>query len=519
MAQQFGMFGPTPWEIEQMRQQQGMAADMAAARMTPDQHGVMVSGQAGRALGGAINQGMQALGVPMPQDEQMENAKKMQQINKELQASGINPSDTEKYLSNLGEKLAQAGLTKEAMNVSTALQEHRMKQTELDTKKYDSETARIKAEAFKQSKLKSPLSQEIFKKNKEYTPASLQKYLESITDENPNGNVGLLEPLTEPSGWNSDGLTPDGRFVFTNDKGEVGINQNGKIVPYNGPIAKGKNASDTKVSVGMPDIKVTTVNEAPTPGMSAASSEMMGAAGKKALEDHTKLMTTINNLEPYLGSVEEIINKKGPLITGTGADIRLAAERAKVTGARMLGGNPDASALNNTDQLKQYTQMAVLPLLAQVGGSDTEKEQDNLRKALANNTLTYEMVDHSVKIARQNINRVKAKQNEWQAVLNDPNEKNHDRFWATGGNRTTNRTPDAAEAGKSRVTREAKGTPAEVAADPVKEVVAPPVQMPIAPPANNPRFEAAVSQYMADKGVSREEAMAKLLAAKAARGQ
>ncbi len=45
-----GMFGPLPYEVQQMQQRQGMADDMAYAQMSPEQQATYGAATGGRSL-------------------------------------------------------------------------------------------------------------------------------------------------------------------------------------------------------------------------------------------------------------------------------------------------------------------------------------------------------------------------------------------------------------------------------------------------------------------------------------
>ena len=102
-AQETGMFGPMPYEVEEQIRQQRRAEAMQMAQMNPNQVGRYLSASVGDRLGDGV------AALTGKQDPRRAQAEELQDIKKRVTESGINPNDFEAFYGKLGEELAKAG--------------------------------------------------------------------------------------------------------------------------------------------------------------------------------------------------------------------------------------------------------------------------------------------------------------------------------------------------------------------------------------------------------------------------
>ena len=516
---QYGMFGPLPDEVLAMQQNAAEQRALNVAQLTPGQRGVYHSSLAGRGMGEGISRVFGKDG-----GDAMQRSKQMQQIDKDLRASGVNPANFEEYYTKLGEEFAKAGLVKEAANVSQALQAHKDRQASLETKKYDAETARIRAEAFKQSKLsKSTIAQEIFKKNKEYTPASLQDYLDSITDETPNGNLAVLKPFQEPEGYKEVGTTDQGHFVFDNQQARPVVRINGELVPYD-PAVHGKatgKGTKVDVDVGIGGSETRIINEAAKPpdafsdvGAQVAKEQVM--AGYKAFLPRYE--AAIAN-EDKIKRMRELVND-GNLITGQFSDLR--KEGRRLLGLFNIG---DPSKLNDSDLYDKFVIGGVLELMKQLGGSDSNEELRTLKAAAETRQWNPQAIKRALSWIESQNAKVKRINAEFNRGLNDSKRRDNYNFdWTAGQWRTDEPIAVVGDEGKSKAETKTKNVPQDQVQAVANNAAKPPVNT--APsnykpssPAANAKMEAAIDKWSVKWGLDREATKKRLLEEKAKRGK
>ncbi len=379
----FGLLGPMPDEVRAMQEQQAHNQLIQMAQLNESGFGRYLGGSAGRSIGQGISS---ALGYENPA---VQRAKKIQEINKRVAASGVDPSDFGSFYGKLGEELAKEGMITEASNVANAVQSYKDRQADVDTKRYAAETGRLRVEAFKNGKLKSSLAQEIFKDNNKYKPASLKAYMGSINDDNPDGDPSLLEPMVVDKGYDHQGTTASGLPVFTTKAGEVVVNTGNGHRPYNhqqdGPI---KYKSGTNVSIGPTTVENTT--KFPEPN--AWGDKNVSALANVWQEDFKKLTESyrsVKQMAPKLSEFRSIIGTdekpNDAFLSGTGAGWRAEAARlvATVSPDSPLGKRL-AKATNSYDFMQGFVADAVLPALAQIGGNDSNEEMRKMEAALPN---------------------------------------------------------------------------------------------------------------------------------------
>jgi hypothetical protein len=418
---QFGMFGPLPWEVQQMQNQQFEQAAIQRAQLSPGAHNTVMSALGGRSLGQGI---AGAFGI---QDPAVARSKQLQAIQKEVVNSGVDPSNFEAYYGKLGEALAKAGLMREAASVADALQAYKDKQAALETKQHEAETARMKVEAFRNSKLKSDLAKYVYQNIKEFDLDSVKRYTESVTDTNPDGDPSLLKRYADKE-WSFAGTSPDGQPVFTNKQGEVGrINpETKKLAPYGSSVLP-------KSAIAI----TNNVGDAPLPnGLSPKTAEeyskQFGAAKAKFMEKYDlgdALRPVITEMEAMLTNVDPN-SKFGQIKDGEFAPEFM--QELRRFGLEYFGVG-DPRVLNANDVFDAYTKNVVMPKLKAFGGSDSEKELVFAEKSFANRKMTKDAMLRLIRAYQRDIARmdkIAEAENEALASGIDPALANFS--WATG---------------------------------------------------------------------------------------
>lgn len=516
--QQFGMFGPLPEEVIAAQQRQGMSDDIAIAQMNPENALRFGSAQGGRALGEGIR------GILGGEDPAVARAKKLQQISKDVQASGINPGDFEGFYGKLGEKLMEAGMVREAASVADALQGFKDKKYDSETKRFAMENAKLKWMAARDGKMENEIVKAIFSDNSKYDSKTLQAYLDSITPANPAGTIGLLRTADpeQKNQWSVVGTNDQNIPVWENKDGRLAISdEKGNLQPYGGPVSKmAKGGGSTSISVGLPTMTFTNTVEAQKPGMSPADEGTMSALSEPRAKAFAAAGESIAGIEPTVAAAERAVSS-GNFAWGTGAETQVNLLRARATAASLLGIQVDNEKLNNTDTLKQYTSKSILPLLAQIGGNDSNEEMAQMMKVVGDTFMTPDQFKRAIAITKKEITRFKTRQDAFSKGLAEKRTDVSSFFannykWPTG-----DRIRYQSEPGKNTTKTEYKGTPPEVAPYQNQPQPQAPQQPQPAPQAPVMGFAPNVIQkYMAKwPGLSAEQVAERLNQVKANQGQ
>lgn len=498
---QFGMFGPLPFEVQAMQDQQFQADAVARARLDPYQHGRVMSAMGGRDLGQGI------AGVFGGEDPAVARSKQLQTIAKEIRDSGVDPSNFEDYYSKLGEALAQAGLMREAASVADALQSYRDKQFDLDTKRYTAETARMKWALAKDNKLNNEIVKAIFQDNSKYDPASLEAYNKSITPENPTGDLSTLKHADDKKNeWSIVGVDEANIPVWENKDGRLAkTGQDGNLVPYGGPVNKLAKGNNTSVTVGGSTVTVENQSPKPPNARNAENAQRVGARWQaQATKFDEQFAASVEN-KAKIQEMRKLVNS-GNLITGAFSDFRKEATRW----GNFFGlGSPESIArLNDSDLYDKFVMGTVLSLMKQLGGSDSNEELRTLRASAETREWNPEAIKRALKWTEDRIKWLEKVDDNYNAGLEAGRTDDINFDYNTGKWRTSKEIPIAGDEGKSKVKSETRGS------DSVPPAVAAP-----APSNFNNRNDAIVDKYMKEWGTSREETIRRIKAAKAARGK
>jgi hypothetical protein len=135
------MFGPTPGEVRQLRNQEREQAATAAAQLPPFAGAVKAASMAGSAFGDVLGA---AMGM---QDPAMQQALLVEEAHREVKASGLSyEADPKAYLKKTQEALGKRGLHDHAENVRQRLFSEDIQSMEAEASKIQAEASKIKAE-------------------------------------------------------------------------------------------------------------------------------------------------------------------------------------------------------------------------------------------------------------------------------------------------------------------------------------------------------------------------------------
>lgn len=496
--QQYGMFGPLPWEVKNQQQQAVNQEAMGFATLNPEQMASYGAVKSGNAIGQGIST---LLGG---EDPAIKRARRLEEISKEVQQSGIDPNNFEQFYGKLGEKLASAGMVKEAAGVADALQAYKDKQYTMETKKYDSQTARIKAEAFRNSKLRSETSKAIFGSNDKYDPESLEAYSNSITEAKPDGDLSKLKPLDkEKNEWKVEGVNGEGRAVWSNKDGRLGISDpSGRVQPYGGSvIPKGGVNVTTEVNSGPGSGIVNGLHPETVKSMAADLYK-----GKAKFDEQHSLGQQI---APVMADLEDLV--KGDKITTGEIAPEFMNDLRRITREYLKIG--DEKVISANDMYDAYTRTVVMPKLKAFGGSDSEKELRFAEQSFANRKMPKEAMLKLIAAYKRDLARMDKIGEKYNDVVKSGNDPALSNFnWSTGNYNATPARVSAdpskpGKAGKTNLPFSNPDVQRSLNATPQPSPISPQLVQGLAqkfkskyPNATEEQIQAAVLQYVQSKG-------------------
>ncbi len=356
MANELGMFGVMPEDIQRQIQEGDNNEAYRMAQLSPGRVGVAVAGQQSRMAGRAIES---ALGI---EDPRVKRAKEMQAIVQEIQGQeGMDDPAT--FYETMAKKLAERGFMNEATAMYSKVYASQKDKADRDVKRQElqdkveiarerNKTAERIAEL--RSKGKDPDWQSKFEKDfkdlvKEFGGEAVGEYHRLMRQ--TDGDYAVASEALKKSPKFSEGkwvTTPDGRSAFMQQNTETGEME---IKGTGGTNVNIGEKADSQISV-----KRTIRNE---------------EALEKQVDSATKMV-------PYINMYKEIIKRS--IITGTGADWRTAITRLGVT----LGFKKNAELLNDTDLFDAIVVDLVLPKMKELSGSDSNEELKQLLNSVGN---------------------------------------------------------------------------------------------------------------------------------------
>ena len=335
-----GLFGPTPWEIQQAQQQALQTQAANYAQQTPFQRAAQGMFTAGEQLGGM---GAQALGgVNVAQQQAAQNQQALQgadlQTPDGLRALALKVKD---YNPNAAVKLVQKAAEMEKEKADIELSKAHAKYWERGGASASDQNKRIDYTTDKGKVIQRDVSGKFYEAgtDNEIDPATLAGVkLFKIGTEKVTGDSTVIKPYVDESG----------KVVYGAGKDLVGKEAAGSSPTVAGNIQAAKAGAKTGNEIALGDYKTA-----------------------KSASD---VIPKIDNLITQL--------QNGNVSTGSMADIRLGVNKA----IALLGGKDAAQRATDTEIAAAMMNSEVYPLVQSLGvgarGMDTPAEREFLRSAL-----------------------------------------------------------------------------------------------------------------------------------------
>ena len=409
------MFGLSPEIIQAQLQAEEEKRALEMSKLSPMQEARYRMMRAGTGLGnataGLLNQyASPKLGGQImfgkPEDPRLTEAKKLLEVKKGLQESGIDPEDIDKFYPEMIRRLNAAGFPEQASNMMkqyTQAQTNRgnleARKSELSIRETEAETRRLKALQEKRERDLPGLS--ILKslietiKTKPENAALVSKFRDSITKDNPTGDLSLLEDLQVKDNFNNNPIAKDEEGnIFYRDK-----NGTYKIDMILDPVTKGvvqfKNYTTAKEAPKKPLVEVNM-----GPKIEEKNLDFLKDIKAPAAKDFQVKSTLAYETR---GNINKLVNiaEQAPLILGTGADFRLKlAEFFDTLGVKGFKESASTSQLLDTLVGPQ-----ILANMQKLGGQDSNEELRKITAMSPNRALTRPTLIHLTKVLQAEINR------------------------------------------------------------------------------------------------------------------
>ena len=349
-----GLFGVSPEELAQQRNEQLNTQASAFAQLTPEQRATQMLYRGGSQLAGAVG------GLMGAQDPQMKKSADLQGI---LQSGDFN---TVEGATAMAKQAAAMGYGNEAQQMYAHAQGLRKSAAELGL------TEAKTAQALREKQGADPLQQLI--RTGKYTPTSVQRYAET-------GNVSDLDNV-EKADQTALSETAEGIFLVNKTTGE-------KIARIGSPLDRSTRVSVSAVNKGAEAGAVEIAK------LDAKRLEGAQAASDKAIESASVLQQLANTPQD---------------VVGAGAPARVAALRVFSTIG--LASPKDNVALGNADTFNALAGERVLGFIKTLGTNPTDTDREFARSigpALEKGTKTnQDLVAYLLKRSRETVEAAKA---------------------------------------------------------------------------------------------------------------
>lgn len=340
MAQQkasvLSLFGDDlPYQVMQQRNEE----DMKFAMQASGNRGGLdaLTAYSGRQLGHAAGQLFGA------QDPELERATKIQAVTRQIQQSGVDPSDPDAVFPAMIQGLQQAGLTKEAM---LAAQEYQSIKGDLAKQNNETTTANARMMSAEAAMLKAQQEKDPrIKNNLEYTAAAIavgiqpKRFMEEHTQEEVNAmNAWLKQNKKEIAAAGADRSTYDQRKDF--DKlGEIADRHRKETEPYDKAIVQLDRAA-------------IAINNATSNAyaFAAMKQELAGAFG-----DAQKAQAEVNAMANAGSLPKRYAQKLNSVFNGTATELTVAEAR------ELVNAVAKAAIVNREAIDKRYLSRSDLP--------------------------------------------------------------------------------------------------------------------------------------------------------------
>ena len=360
-----GLFGLSPSEVMQQRNEALQAQAQQYAQLDPLQRAASSMYQAGAHLGGAIG-GMFGL-----EDPTMKRATELQQISQQVDLT------TFEGMMQGVRMLASKGYNQEAMQLAQKAQEARMSGAKLASEEALTE------QRLREKQGADPIQQLL--RSGKYKPESVEAYRLS-------GKISDLDTIDKDVKTEVID-TAEGQKLINSNTGETIANLGKK------PLKK---------SIG------TDIAEGLSPLMGAIAGAQAKKAGEAGGTDVGKATAAIQGKYTALNSVADALGvlKKGIYAGGYGPLEEGVAKYSK-------GLLADKQRLVNTEEFRAYIGDVVIPRLTEFGGNDSVEELKYLRSVMAGDTTLEsksieKILSNAQKKIQAGIDRIQSQQ---QAVI------------------------------------------------------------------------------------------------------
>ena len=325
---------------EQMKQQQLFQQQLGQST-TPQAFLATVGSNMGNMLG----QGVQKIaGVKDPREEK---AIKKREALEKVKASGVDMKDQVAFLSAVAQEFQNVGLTAEALQASEAAQSAKVKSYQM--KGFEDDEKSKKAAATKKKAL-----------------------IEALVKRDPNLPKAFAEVIAGDAKALMDLLNPKVKTTFKNVAGRVGMynSETGDLIKDIGAAGN----SDVKVLAGSIGALAQSMGEDQAQKAAQAGGQGVG----EQIAQVNAGVKSLSYLTDALGIVDD-----GIYAGGYGPMQEAAAKYSK----GVLGSK---ERLANTEEFRAYIGNVVIPMMSQLGGSDSNEELKKMEKIVAGDTTLEE---------------------------------------------------------------------------------------------------------------------------------
>jgi hypothetical protein len=417
MAQQGGMFGPTPEELQYAMSQQQQDEDFRDAGAWGNKTlGQQIS--TGAYAGGmGIGRGLQNLGQStgyIPQDPRLAEAQRLMQVKKELMKANIDPQDIDKFYPEMIKKLNAAGFPEQASAAMKQYTAAQAAQGNLDAREAEIEVKRAAAlKARREAQypgyaVLGKLTKAVME-NPRNAPI-LAKFEQSITDQNKSGDMSILADLEEPMDKDSDKpqfYTADNKPVYRDRKGQYVLES--VVDPETKGIVQVKKygsyaARPPTPVVSIDDRRETAAQQAETKFRAEATAPV----AKSFHENNQKAASS----SPRLDELVETI-KNNPMFSGSGADLQVGIANFMKT----IGIDALDKRLTSSQIVDAMVGPEILAAMKQLGGQDSNEELRKITSMQPNRVMTKEAMLHTATVLQAESMRSKQKAQNYNDYL------------------------------------------------------------------------------------------------------
>jgi hypothetical protein len=417
MAQQGGMFGPTPEELQYAMSQQQQDEDFRDAGAWGNKSlGQQIS--TGAYAGGmGIGRGLQSLGQAtgyLPQDPRIAEAQRLMEVKKGLMEANLDPQDIDAYYPEMIKRLNAAGFPDQA---SQAMKQYTSAQSaqgnlqarlaEIEVKK----AAALKARREMQYPGYAVLGRltKAVMDNPRNGPV-LAKFEQSITEQNKSGDMSILADLEEPMDKDSDKpqfYTADNKAVYRDRKGQYVLEST--IDPETKGAAQVKKYGSYAARPPTPVVSIDDRRESEAQKAETAFRASATAPVAKAFHENNQKAAMSS---ARIDNLVDTINNN-PMFSGSGADLQVGiANFMKTIGIEALD-----KKLTSSQIVDALVGPEILAAMKQLGGQDSNEELRKITSMQPNRVMTKEAMLHTATVLQAENMRSKLKAQNYNDYL------------------------------------------------------------------------------------------------------